>query len=122
MPFAIPALVLKWWKLAAGMILGAALCFPLAQCDGKRIGRQQMQLALEQANTKALKQTAIANERAAEQRLTDTVAVSTREEALLDAIQSTPDSAPDAARIALGCARLRASGQSTAAIPACRGP
>lgn len=111
----------KWWKLAVGIILGALLIFPLAQCSGKRIGRQEMQSAIDRANVQALREKARADELAAQQRLTDTIAVSRQEEDLRDAIASTPDSAPDATRIALGCQRLRAAGTDTSRIPACAG-
>lgn len=117
---AILAFARTWWKLALGFILGAPLFFMLGQCDGKKIGRQQMQTAIAQANTKFLEQKARADELAAAQRLTDTIAVNRQEEALRDAISDTPDSAPDPVRIALGCARLRANGVDTASIPACR--
>jgi hypothetical protein len=117
---ALPVL-LKWWKLGLGIIVGAALCFPLAQCSGKKIGRAQMQHAIDAANLKALSAQHLADERAANQHLTDTIAVNRQEGALRDAISHTPDSAPDATRIALGCQRLRASGARAADLPAaCR--
>lgn len=119
-PFAIPALAARWWKLALGIVLGAVLCFPLAQCRGERIGKQEAALALEQANTRYLTQKARADDLAAEQRLTDTIAVNEQERNLRDAIADTPDTAPDAVRIRLGCERLRRAGTDPASIPACR--
>lgn len=111
----------SWWKLGLGVILGALLCFPLAQCRGEKIGQQKAALALERANRQFLEQKARADELAADQRLTDTIAVNRQEQELRDAIASTPDSAPDAVRIRLGCARLRAAGSSAADLPAvCR--
>lgn len=120
MALLLPHFVMQWWKLGLGLILGAMLCFPLAHCQGKRDGRAQMQVAIERANTQALTEKARADELAAGQRLTDTIAVNRQEEALRDAIETIPDTAPDAVRIRLGCERLRASGRDTAGIPACR--
>ena len=122
---AIPATALafatRWWKLALGIVLGAVLCFPLAQCRGERIGKQKMQLAIEQANTRFLTQKARADELASQQRITDTIAVNEQEEELRDAIADTPDTAPDAVRVQLGCARLRAADRGEADLPAvCR--
>lgn len=119
----IPALIAAksfigiWWKAALGFILAAPLFFMLGQCDGKKIGRQQMRTAIAEANTRFLDQKARADALAADRRLDDTITVNRHEQELRNAIASTPDSAPDAARIALGCARLRANGTSEAAIP-----
>lgn len=114
--------LVAWWKAIVGAVLGALLIWPVAQCSGKKIGVQQMQLAVANANTKALEQKNRADALAAAQRITDTIAVSAREKALRDAIASTPDSAPDAVRIRLGCERLRhANGSNQATLPAaCR--
>lgn len=121
-PAGIVGFASNWWKLIVGVILGAILIYPLAECDGKKAGRQEMQLAVERANTVALEQKARADALAAAQRITDAVAVSTREKELRDAIASTPDTAPDAVRIRLGCERLlRANGGNSATLPAvCR--
>lgn len=116
-----PAILSRWWKLAAGMILGALLCWPVASCQGRKDGRLEMQAAIERANTQALQQKARADELAAERRITDVIAVNRQEQELRNAIADTPDSAPDAVRIRLGCERLRAAGTSAAALPAaCR--
>lgn len=120
LPPALTGAVAKWWKLVAGIGLGALLCFPLAHCQGKRDGRAQMQAAIERANVQALEQKARADELAANQRLTDTIAVNRQEQELRNAIYATPDSAPDAVRIRLGCERLRRAGQDPTRIPACR--
>lgn len=118
--FTIPAFAFQWWKLGVGVILGALLCFPLAQCRGEKIGKQKMELAIEKANTKALQEKARADDLASKQRLTDTIAVNRQEKELRDVVATIPDETPDRVRIALGCERLRRSGQSTAGIPACR--
>lgn len=119
MALLLPHFVLQWWKLALGFVLGAVLCFPLAQCRGERIGAQRAALALEKANNEALQQKARADEIAAEQRVTDLVAVNQREQELIDAIQQVPDSVPDAASVRLGCERLRRASPGAPLPPAC---
>lgn len=84
--------------------------------------RARAELALEQANRRFLEQKARADQLAADRRLADTVAVNRQEKELLDAIEDTPDSAPDATRVALGCERLRRAGRDTSRIAACRRP
>lgn len=113
-----------WWKAAVGIVIGALLCWPLAQCRGEQIGQLRMETAIEKANVETLRQKARADELAAAQRLTDTIAVSRQEQELRNVVAQTPDSLPDAARIALGCERLRrAHSASPAALPAvCRPP
>lgn len=113
----LPKGLAEWGRLAAI----AFACFFLGQCRGEGIGERKMELALEKANADALREKGRADNLASEQRLADTVAINTQEKELLDAIASTPDSAPDAARIALGCERLRRSNPSGASLPAsCR--
>lgn len=121
-PLGILNFARSWWKAALGIVLGALLCWPVASCQGRKDGRAQMQLAVERANAKALEQSRRADAIAANQRLTDTIAVNQQERTLRDAIASTPDSAPDAARIALGCERLRRANRGRSAdLPAvCR--
>lgn len=111
---------LTWWKAALGFLLAAPLFFLLGQCDGKRTQRRIDDAARAEANVEALKTNAKATEAAAEQRVKDATEIAANEEELLDAIADTPDGAPDAKRVALGCARLRAQGTDTAAFPACR--
>lgn len=43
-----------------------------------------------------------------------------KEKELTDAVAAIPDDVPDAVAVALGCARLRDAGVSTADLPACR--
>jgi hypothetical protein len=118
----LPASLVEWARIVVVALIVAAITTPLAYCEGKSAGRAQMQLAIEQANTRFLTQKARADALAADQRITDTIAVNRQEEELRDAIASTPDSAPDAVRVQLGCARLRANGTSPADLPAVCGP
>lgn len=119
-PLTILAFAKSNWKAFVGLVLGFLLCWPVASCSGRRDGRAQMQQAIDRANTAFLQIKAQADAVAANQRLTDTIAVSTREREMIDAIRQGPDSAPDDAARRLGCARLRAAGQDTSRIPACR--
>ena len=117
----LPASLTEWVRVVVVAFLVAAVSYPLGQCDGKRTERARWDAALQKANNDFLQQKARADALAAAQRLTDQIAVSQREKDLRDAIASTPDSAPDAVRIQLGCARLRAAGRDTADLPAvCR--
>lgn len=91
--------------------------------DGVNHEHARAAAALAKANHDFLEQKARADDLAARQRLTDTIAVTQRERELRDAIASTPDTAPDAVRIRLGCERLRRAAGSahTANLPAvCR--
>lgn len=116
----VPAFALSWWKAAVGFVLAAPLFFILGQCDGKRSERARQDAARAEANVEAMKTNTKATETAAAQRVKDATTVAAQEEALIDAIQSTPDEAPDAVRVRLGCERLRAQGTDLANIPACR--
>lgn len=127
LPFALPALGMlipakvKRIAIIAGMVVFVALASgTLGYCKGHSAGRAQMELALAKANELALQEKGRADGLAAERRLQDTMSINRNEEALRDAIAATPDSAPDAVRVRLACARLRASGQDTARIPSCR--
>lgn len=115
------AFVMAWWKVGLAVIAAVLLSYNVGSCQGRRDGRQQMQSAIDQANARALQEKARADDLAANQRITDTIAVNRQEGALRDAIASTPDTQPDPVRIALGCQRLRAAGTDTARIPACSG-
>lgn len=117
---AILAFGASWWKAAVGFLVAAPLFFLLGQCDGKRTQRRIDDAARAEANVEAMKTNAKATEKAAEERVKDATTVAANEEVLLDAIENTPDTAPDAKRVALGCARLRAQGTDTTAFPACR--
>ena len=119
----IIAFAKTWWKAIVGVIVVAPLIFFLGQCRGEKIGRLGMEAAIARANAETLKQTNRANEAAAKQRLTDMIAVNRQEQELINAIAATPDSAPDAVRIRLGCERLRrADGARSAPLPAACGP
>lgn len=110
------------WQILVAVIVLLPSVFALGECDGRSVGRGQMQHAIDTANTKALQQQQRADTLASAQRITDALAVNHSTEVLRNAIASTPDTAPDAVRVQLGCARLRASGQDTTHIAACGRP
>lgn len=110
-----------WWKFGLAALAAVLLSYNVGSCVGYGNGKRVMETALAKANAKALEEKGRADALAANQRITDTIAVNRQEEALRDAIASTPDTAPDAVRIRLGCERLRRSGTSPSALPAvCR--
>lgn len=110
------------YGVAALLVLGALWGWGQARYNaGVRDENVRAELALAEANQRFLEQKARADELAANQRLTDTIAVNRQEEELLDAIADTPDEAPDAVRVRLGCARLQREGRDTSGYPACRG-
>ena len=121
-PLAILAFARANWKALVGVLLGIILCWPVASCSGRADGRAQMRAALVQANMKAIAAQRQADTLASQQRITDTIAVSTREREMIDAVRQGPDSAPDDAARRLGCERLlNANGGNQAALPsACR--
>ncbi len=95
--------------------------FLLGQCDGKASEKARQEAARTIANAKAEKTNAAANVIAANERRIDETLNRANTQDLLDAVAETPQTAPDAARVALGCSRLRAYGTSEAALPgACR--
>ena len=118
----LPASLREWLRILVVALLVAGITYPLAKCNGEKAERVRQQALLEKANRQYLEQKARADTLAANQRLTDLIAVQQRERDLRDAIASTPDSAPDAVRIRLGCERLRAAGRDTSGIPACSRP
>lgn len=113
--------ITTWWKFILAAVAAVLLSYQVGSCDGYRSGKAAMQAALDRANVAALQQKARADDLAATQRLTDTIAVNRQEQELRNAISTTPDTAPDAVRIRLGCERLRASGANSGGLPAvCR--
>jgi hypothetical protein len=116
----LPTSLLEWGRIVVVAAFVALLAFFLGQCSGKSVERSRAAAARAEANVEAMATNAKATEAAAEQRVEDATEVAAQEEVLIDAIQSTPDTAPDAVRVRLGCERLRAQGTDPAAFPACR--
>lgn len=120
-PLALLPILKAWWKAGVGLILGFILCWPVASCSGRHQQAQIDRAALDRANVQALQIKAQADAVAAERRLTDTIAVSNQERAMIDAVRQGPDSAPDSASLRLGCQRLRAANPTAPPVPACAG-
>lgn len=109
------------WQMILACVAALVLSYEVGHWRGYDAGKAVMQQAIDRANVAAMQQKARADEMAAQQRITDTIAVSRQEGALRDAIASIPDTQPDPVRIALGCKRLLASGTASASLPAaCR--
>jgi hypothetical protein len=114
------ALVIPPWVSIALKILPWALLAPLfllGQCSGARHANSSNKAARAVANVAIVQQDGSAKEVAAAERVTDKVLVDANHKELIDAIQQAPDSAPDASRVAFGCARLRQSGRDEASLP-----
>lgn len=116
-PAGVVAFAGTWWRALVGFVIAAPLFFLLGQCDGRKSARAQADAARAEANVEAMKTNAGASEKAAEERVRDAATVTKQEEGLIDAIQDTPDTAPDAVRVRLGCERLRAQGADPATLP-----
>jgi len=109
-------------QIAIVLLVTLPLTFLLGQCDGRHSERARNDAARALANTATVAKDGNAKEIAANERLTDKVLVDANHKDLIDAIQQAPDSAPDASRVAFGCARLRAAGRSEASLPSICGP
>ena len=73
------------------------------------------------ANAIVISKTTPANDHAADQRATDTIANARAAQEAYDAIHSVPDAAPAAPSVRLNCARLRRQGTPGDQLPAvCR--
>lgn len=121
------SLVGVWSKIIAArnvliaIAATAALCLPLAYCEGSKKEKARCAASRALANAKALEMDAHAGARAAEDRVADALAVAEKEKGLLDAIATVDDTRPDRVRVALGCQRLRGQGTGEADLPAiCR--
>jgi hypothetical protein len=73
------------------------------------------------ANAQVIAKTTPANDRAADQRAADTIAITRTEQGAHDAIAKAPESAPSPAAVVLNCRRLRLAGKDTSHLAACAG-
>lgn len=122
-PLAAIAFVRAWWKAGAGIVVGAALAFPLGQCSGSQAQKKHEEADRAITQAEALKVDTKAKEKAADQRVKDAAEVADMTEKLTDAVASLPDEIPSARRVALGCQRLRNGGADVSDLPiACRPP
>jgi hypothetical protein len=115
------SLIPRGVKIAGGILLAVGLALLLAYCSGQKSGKSKIEHQIDQANIKALETNSNAVSNAATDRsVSDQKILETKKE-LVDAVEATPDSLPNASRIALGCKRLRRQGTDTSVIPACAG-
>lgn len=101
------ALIKTWWKTVLGLIIGAALCWPLAHCEGRKDGRAETRAAFQKAAFDAALRNAAAHQAGADRQRDDQRAIDEREKGLRDAIRDLPDESPDAIRVRLNCERMR---------------
>jgi len=96
------------WKWIAIIAAAVALSYVKGCSDGKSQMRAEYAAkALEEAQKDRE-----ADALAAKARLEDADSLEEFEDALVDSINASPDSVPDAASVALGCERLRAANVS----------
>lgn len=111
-------------KARSAIITGAlcvAVCLPVGYCSGYQAMRNKATAERALANVEATKRAATASEAAGVEHVADALAIAEHEGKLTDAILETPDTAPDAVRVQLGCERLRTQGTADADLPApCR--
>lgn len=102
-------------------VAAVALCLPLGYCKGYKAAKSKAAAELALANVAVLQKTKTADDAAAVERVNDALASAQTEQRMTDAISDTPDTAPDAVRVQLGCQRLREQGGAEADLPAvCR--
>lgn len=93
------------------VVVGVALCTRGAKEDVRRA----------EANVGTVTRDSAAKEKAADERLSETLAINTREKERSDATASLPDARPSDRRLARACVQLRQQGTRDAALPAsCR--
>lgn len=59
---ALPGIAKAWWKAALGLVIGMALCWPVASCDGARKERARAEAAQARATVEAERRAAQADE------------------------------------------------------------
>lgn len=113
-----------WGQWGRTILIALAVCavaLTVGYCKGESAGRAKADAERALANVEAQTRDATARDTASEDRVEDVKRDLDLKKDLLDAIKDTPDTAPDAVRVELGCERLRKQGANTAAIPACGG-
>lgn len=98
------------WRILAGALVACLACFLLGQCDGRRTQAAADKLAIERAQTAALRINAAATEIATAQRARDVVTIAIQKQDRDNAIEQAVPSPIGNATSALGCRRLRAAG------------
>lgn len=106
--------------IAAAALLLSMGAFGAWKWEDGRVKAAQAAAQAIQTQVDALQRDAAAKAVADAQRVTDSAINRKLSEDLTNAVAKMPDSIPSARRIALGCARLRASGFIVADLPQCR--
>lgn len=60
--FALTDFAAAWWKAALGLVIGVALCWPVASCDGARKERARAEAAQAKATVQAERRATQADE------------------------------------------------------------
>lgn len=115
-----PAIASARSAIITGVVC-AGVCLPLGYCRGYDAAKDKARAELAIANVAVQNQDKTASDAAATERVTDAIAQAKQQTELSDAVAAIPDSVPDASRVALGCARLRANGRAETSLPAACG-
>lgn len=117
---AVLSLARRWWKAAAGAVLGAMLCFPLAHCDGVHDERAAAKARARAAADVQAARAAAASEAAAVRRARDAADLQAKFKERSDAIHAGADEAPSGPECRLNRQRMLQHGANPAKLPACR--
>lgn len=108
-----------WLAIAVAAAVVAVLA--LTWFGGRSAGVDATRADSQRAQAGAQRQADRAEDRAAQERTTDSRAVEDQREDLTHAVAPFPDIRPSDRRRALNCARLQRDGWDVAALPACSG-
>jgi type II secretory pathway pseudopilin PulG len=124
LPWLLP--IMGWFKTnPRNLVLILGLLAALAVAVGLYMKGRGDQAKREEARQAVAEAAAIASDTKADEKATAAQVkaaevLAEKEGKLIDAVASIPDDVPDPVAVALGCARLREAGVSTADVPACR--
>lgn len=107
----------RWWPVLAGALLGLST-LTLAYCKGQSAGRSGEVIKQQNREIETQKDLTKANEKAADQRMSDARKATKQQEELTNALKATNN--PDRQRALRGCIILRQQGRDVSDIPACR--
>jgi len=114
----IVAYLQRTWQTLAVSALLILAALTLGYAKGSSAARAKADAERATANVVATTTARNADEVAAVERVDAALTIAKQKEDLTNAIASTPDTAPDAVRVALGCERLRQAGALDAGVPA----
>lgn len=122
MALLMPTWVMDWWKLAAGMLLGALLCAPLAYCEGKKAERSHWNAKVAEIARQAAEIQRLADEvrRHAEQ--LDRARIASNRQEVDNAVRDIPDQGLTDRQRARVCVELRRQNAPAEQLAAACGP